>query len=786
MFTIPFLVHRDAAIRCGMDQIATKKSEVLARVEVLKRIRDLERSVEHAYNVIGSINLSLYAHVKSPNPNEWSEITVTQAVPLLCPRADPASPTTILAVHKYLMMQPKYYVADPTNYAASQTFAVRPQSHIDEIEAIDKMRIEGRRAAFKTFGLKSQKIIADNRKRAAESRNEPPSEVRGQEVVYSDDDLVILSFLLNACRPTRSIQSDPYSLGVASILKHIDKDIPQIHGGVLHQVLIDLGVLPQWADMVSRKRDLGLDQCSEADSPRVKAQNALVTKALSAPRTSPTNQPLGPEDLYPTDMAESIRHDFGNMPVYVLDDGHAEELDDGISIESIPSEPTSAWVHVHIADPTSILPPEHVFAQQARNQLETRYFIHRTWPMLPHLLLRKGLSLGTGTQGAERVLTFSFKINGEGEMVGYNVRPGIVRNLHIIPYDAADHAVVGKVFARFNYPFGGGPDPTPPSPSIELDQVHLKNLRALKSIADLLIAHRLRSPAFNADITARELTMSSKLPSQDYHPSATPTFFRGFPNLTYGVLDSRHSNVGCRQMVAELMRLACWAASRWCSDRDVPVVRRWAPPYLVPSSANLPDLLALRSATGYVDYGRALRYEIIIPPAQYTLEPKGHWSIAIPEGEGYLRVTSPLRRYADMLAHWQINYSLLNKKLPFSMESLQRFIDFAAIRSRMQRREDIRHQTFWALQFIRRWMEDPRRREDEDDPLQSLVGIPFNLPLLNFTTKEFVCGVRLQALGIEALLFVKEKEDIRIGEEVNVRIKEIVLGNEAQMVVVKR
>lgn len=41
-----------------------------------------------------------------------------------------------------------------------------------------------------------------------------------------------------------------------------------------------------------------------------------------------------------------------DLPIYVIDAVYAEELDDGISIESVPGEPNTDWIHIHVADPT--------------------------------------------------------------------------------------------------------------------------------------------------------------------------------------------------------------------------------------------------------------------------------------------------------------------------------------------------------------------------------------------------------------------------------------------------
>ena len=118
---------------------------------------------------------------------------------------------------------------------------------------------------------------------------------------------------------------------------------------------------------------------------------------------------LGPDDFYPTDLPESIRHDFGQLPVYTIDDNGAQELEDDNSIE----HPSSFWVHVHVADPTAILPPTYSIARRARDSVYTIYFNHGSRSMLPESLVKDEIGLGNalGTGQAENVMTFSAKVD---------------------------------------------------------------------------------------------------------------------------------------------------------------------------------------------------------------------------------------------------------------------------------------------------------------------------------------------------------------------------------------
>ena len=162
----------------------------------------------------------------------------------------------------------------------------------------------------------------------------------------------------------------------------------------------------------------------------------------------------------------------------LVDDAGAEELDDGLSVEPVPNEPGSAWIHVHIADPTSVLPPTHVLAQGARKMGSSAYFIHRTWPMLPPSLTHGRLSLGSLSQEGkpEPVLTFSFKVDGEGNMADYDVKAGLIRNVTRVDYDSVDE-LLGAENIQLGRPFEAPrTSPAPRVPVLEtndIENIHL-------------------------------------------------------------------------------------------------------------------------------------------------------------------------------------------------------------------------------------------------------------------------------------------------------------------------
>jgi len=784
-FVIPSIAARDLTWRCGLSEIAGTQKAVMARVQVLKRIREIEKAVEIARNTVGQRVRTLYPLVKSPDPNQWSQVTLAEAVRLVEPNLEPSLITTF-AVHKNLMYRNTEFVSEFLCYRTSQTFDVRPQSHVDTIDAITAMsRIPN--GPLAAFSERVRRATISNRKIFVESWAEPPSYYRGDKPVFSPDDEVIINFLIHSLDRKTSAQLDPYRLGLSSILKQVEAYKGLVDAPLIHRVLIDMGVFPPWQDLIARLRVYDLYQGPPESSPKAIEQEALVKKAFSMQKASQKITDLSPEEFYPHDPAESIRHDFGDMPVYVIDDTGAEELDDGISVETNPSEPGSAWIHAHIADPTAILPPTHTIAQHARAQSETAYFLHRTWPMLPRSLVHGPLSLSSSEAGSVyRVLTFSFKVDPEGSITDYQVRPALVRNLHRLDYDSVDLAM-GIPPPRKEYPFGV-PD-IPRQPTMHVKQTFLDDLDALHKVANRLVAARLKLPTFSQSAPHVIIGVAPRPLVSPSFDIMKPTYYRGFPRITYALSSLKYLEVGSRKIVSEVMKATSRVASRFCLDHNVPVLRRASGRILTKTEGEFEELLAKRDSDGYVDWMEIMLKDAVTPPAEYTLEPKMHWGLGVPKGEGYVRVTSPLRRYDDMVAHWQIKHALLGleDKPPFSVELLAESGRNRTLMQAHRKQAMNHHEKFWALAFIQRWMEERTRKGESIDPLADLVGISVTTPSWDRRNNEYYCLVRLPKLGVNGILEgLGMLSDIPLGTEIPVKITAVKFGLMSQLMLVRR
>jgi exoribonuclease-2 len=111
-------------------------------------------------------------------------------------------------------------------------------------------------------------------------------------------------------------------------------------------------------------------------------------------------------------------------------------------------------------------------------------------------------------------------------------------------------------------------------------------------------------------------------------------------------------------MVRECMLLAGEGAGLW-AGRQMPGGRRLAFPYVSQEAGDLPREV-LPGMAGFYQLRRCMR------PRTLSVTPGRHWGLGL---EVYTQVTSPLRRYTDLLAHLQIR-ALLRGEEPLIEEEV--------------------------------------------------------------------------------------------------------------------
>jgi exoribonuclease R len=227
-----------------------------------------------------------------------------------------------------------------------------------------------------------------------------------------------------------------------------------------------------------------------------------------------------------------------------------------------------------------------------------------------------------------------------------------------------------------------------------------------------------------------------------------------------------------------MMLLAGRTAAAWCSERNISVMYRGTvkPPSILGTSSEEMKEKMLSHAeqnrpiprTLAMDYirslGRAVSHSAPIP----------HKIIGL---SSYVKVTSPLRRFSDMIAHWQIEgairYEALTGKkfdatkisnprgvLPFSQRQMQESIVTLSPRERIISATKKASQRFWlTLAFLRAF-------KYKEASLPDIFKCWVQIKYLNGEFEVHLPEYGVQAQMIEAL-------DVQEGDEWEVALHQV-------------
>jgi exoribonuclease R len=220
--------------------------------------------------------------------------------------------------------------------------------------------------------------------------------------------------------------------------------------------------------------------------------------------------------------------------------------------------------------------------------------------------------------------------------------------------------------------------------------------------------------------------------------------------------DEARSTTFAQNIVEESMILACSTAAAWCAERNIPMMYRGS--IETPMSVMAAEKFRERVVKPHMDkYGKLSRkvtedYIETRGKAIIHTSPLEHKFLGVPS---YTKVTSPLRRFSDMVGHWQIESAMRYEAesgrkfdfntsptgvLPFRHEQMQKAIVTFSVREAIIRQCQHRGDLHWvSLAFMRahfygeaKLPETLRmyvRRVDEDDALGVMTeyGFPVHL-----------------------------------------------------------
>ncbi|XP_055354342.1 DIS3-like exonuclease 2 [Paramacrobiotus metropolitanus] len=200
-----------------------------------------------------------------------------------------------------------------------------------------------------------------------------------------------------------------------------------------------LGEISQWSEFQASPTGRVLKSIGEAASIASWTTHILTENSVEDVDFEPelladfvANAPwtFTPEEL-------AARTDLRDHCIFTIDPPDARDLDDAVSCAALGGG--LFRVGVHIADVTAVLPENSALDLFARRRATSVYLVHRVVHMLPSQLINQLCSLDPGAE--RRCFSAVFVLTEEGEMVEYELLRGIMRSRAKLSYLQAQNVI---------------------------------------------------------------------------------------------------------------------------------------------------------------------------------------------------------------------------------------------------------------------------------------------------------------------------------------------------------
>ncbi|KAF2852511.1 RNB-domain-containing protein [Plenodomus tracheiphilus IPT5] len=633
------------------------------------------------------------------DPARTRMMTLTRIAKLLLSPGDDSytpSPAALLAVRKALNHNEFRFRSDIRSHRMTNVFAIRSKSDVRTVETVhDWIReycehlathadqpfpvaaVTGAVGAknIEEFLVKARRLVKKSRKdrdpilgglgpsksRAANG-NHPTSIQCTWGEAFTDADQQIINFL-QAWVLTGQFRGMAGLHAACASLIHAT-------GCYGKHVLKNVGSREQSAGEVNRGRAMMFLQEIGVLSPH--ENRALYDETLMLPTVRlsrnmellSTKAQLIQRNPDFRDSMANLRRDWGSTTIYCIDDVGAHEIDDGVSIERIEGKPFEYWIHVHVANPTAFFDKTHTLSGLAVHMTESVYTPERIFPMIPSWATQGFFSLEQGRP----VITFSSRIDSSGTVLETKIQHGIIRNIVTITPSELATLLGEQATGDYKQLIVGGaiPDPAAKRTMPQLSPDQLRDLQDLYTASKARWETRKAAGALRLGYLAPNIRLfentdhgglTSNPPSMERARLVQGDPVIELTNIRPPGLIGLYINA--RDIVEEMMVLACHSAALWCSERNIPVMYRGTvdPPM---GNGQTPEqikqaVLELLAQGREVPLVLGLQYTRALGRAIAHTAPLAHKAIGVPS---YVKVTSPLRRFSDMIAHWQIEGAL--------------------------------------------------------------------------------------------------------------------------------
>jgi len=347
------------------------------------------------------------------------------------------------------------------------------------------------------------------------------------------------------------------------------------------------------------------------------------------------------------------RKDLRAERIFSIDPETAKDVDDALSVRA--NDDGTYDVGVHIADVSFFVKPNTPLDRDARKRATSVYLVQRAVPMLPPALSEQLCSLLPGQDRLAFSAVFTF--DAEGKVIKRWFGKTIIRSAAKLAYPDAQRVIDGQSLG-----------------DVQIDSGHHasdieRDIQVLQVIAKQLRSQRFQNGALSLDSPSLSFKLDDEgLPTDcgQYERTEANTMIEEFMLLTNisvaqqvavhlpeQALLRRHDTPIDRRLVtfnqrAERLGYKMDTSSSGALMKSFDAIEN-------PTARRLLELLSFK-ATQRAKYFCAGMLDI----AKY-----GHYALNTPL---YTHFTSPIRRYADILVHRQLESVLQGGEIKFAMD----------------------------------------------------------------------------------------------------------------------
>jgi exoribonuclease-2 len=342
------------------------------------------------------------------------------------------------------------------------------------------------------------------------------------------------------------------------------------------------------------------------------------------------------------DLKELPRVDLTAMESWAIDNAWSKDPDDAIGWDG-----SSIWIHV--ADPASAILPDSEVDQEALGRGSTLYLPELIAPMLPDEALER---YGLGLAATSQALSFRIELAEDASVAAVEAMASTVR-VRRASYGEADAL---------------------------MDEGKAPDLMALAAIAARRVERRIANGAIEIDIPEVRIKVEGEGKAREICIESVP--------------EDRSSGI-----VREMMLLAGEGAARWAFERQLAF-----PFYGQEAPSDMGDIARGQGlAAGEKSLAAQFARRRLMRAGMWGPGPSAHRGLGLPF---YAQVTSPLRRYQDLLGHMQLRAYLAREaglaKSPLDADEVSRRCALAQAASAATRQAERSSDQHWALAYLLR------------------------------------------------------------------------------------